>query len=203
MESLDTWWDGLTLVHQFFYAIGIVATAVLAVQVVLTLIGADGHDADGADTIAVDGHEIPDGDADVGLLSVRTVTAFLVGFGWVGAFLLRTGFPLFLTVPIAFAAGLAMLFGIFYTLKLLWSLRESGTLDYHNAVGQIGAVYLPIPGERKGKGQIEVMIQGRLQVVPAETSRPGPLANRSRVLVVDRLEDNTLLVVPDESPETT
>jgi len=198
MESLKDWWDSLILVHQLFYTIGIAASFFLAVQVILTLAGLDGHDADAADGAGGGDEAMTDGDGELGLLSIRTITAFLVGFGWVGAFFLRTGLPLFVALPIALLAGTAMLFSIFYVMKFLWSMRESGTLDYHNAVGEIGTVYLPIPGEREGRGQIEVMIQGRLQVVPAETSRPGRLENRSKVLVVDRLEDNTLLVIPDE-----
>jgi hypothetical protein len=87
-------------------------------------------------------------------------------------------------------------------MRFLWSMRESGTLDYHNAVGEIATVYLPIPPKREGRGQVQVIIQGRLQTIPAITSRGERLENRAKVLVVDVLEDNTLVVVPDdiESP---
>ena len=82
MEELNTWWDGLALIAKVFYTIGIFSTAVLGVQTFLTLIGLDGDDAvDAAD--AMDGGEISDevGDGDLQFLSVRTITAFLVGFG--------------------------------------------------------------------------------------------------------------------------
>ena len=203
MENLNTWWDGLALIAKVFYTIGIFSTAVLGVQTFLTLIGLDGDDAvDAAD--AMDGGEISDevGDGDLQFLSVRTITAFLVGFGWVGASLIKAGLSIAAVVVIAFCVGLVLMFGIFYLMKFFWAMRQDGTLDYRNAIGEIGSVYLPIPGGKAGKGQIEVMIQGRLQTVQAITSAPERIGNREKVLVIDRLEDNTLLVIPDETGST-
>lgn len=203
MEELNTWWDGLALIAKVFYTIGIFSTAVLGVQTFLTLIGLDGDDAvDAAD--AMDGGEISDevGDGDLQFLSVRTITAFLVGFGWVGASLIKAGLSIAAVVVIAFCVGLVLMFGIFYLMKFFWAMRQDGTLDYRNAIGEIGSVYLPIPGGKAGKGQIEVMIQGRLQTVQAITSAPERIGNREKVLVIDRLEDNTLLVIPDETGST-
>lgn len=203
MENLNTWWDGLALIAKVFYTIGMFSTAVLGVQTFLTLIGLDGDDAvDAAD--AMDGGEISDevGDGDLQFLSVRTITAFLVGFGWVGASLIKAGLSIAAVVVIAFCVGLVLMFGIFYLMKFFWAMRQDGTLDYRNAIGEIGSVYLPIPGGKAGKGQIEVMIQGRLQTVQAITSAPERIGNREKVLVIDRLEDNTLLVIPDETGST-
>lgn len=203
MEELNTWWDGLALIAKVFYTIGIFSTAVLGVQTFLTLIGLDGDDAvDAAD--AMDGGEISDevGDGDLQFLSVRTIIAFLVGFGWVGASLIKAGLSIAAVVVIAFCVGLVLMFGIFYLMKFFWAMRQDGTLDYRNAIGEIGSVYLPIPGGKAGKGQIEVMIQGRLQTVQAITSAPERIGNREKVLVIDRLEDNTLLVIPDETGST-
>lgn len=203
MENLNTWWDGLALIAKVFYTIGMFSTAVLGVQTFLTLIGLDGDDAvDAAD--AMDGGEIPDevGDGDLQFLSLRTITAFLVGFGWVGASLIKAGLSIVAVIAIAFCVGLVLMFGIFYLMKFFWAMRQDGTLDYRNAIGEIGSVYLPIPGGKAGKGQIEVMIQGRLQTVQAITSAPERIGNRKKVLVIDRLEDNTLLVIPDETGST-
>lgn len=205
IDSLETWWGGLALIVKIFYGIGIFSTIVLSVQTFLLLIGLDGSDSDGALDVSHDmgqdmDHDMDHGDGDFGFLSVRTVIAFLTGFGWVGAILLKTGISLSLSLLAAGAVGFVLMFSIFWLMKLLWSMRESGTLDYHSAVGEIGTVYLPIPGERTGHGQIEVMMQGRLQTVPAVTSMSERLENRTRVLVIDVLEDNTLVVLPDDTP---
>jgi len=212
MATLDAWWDGLTLILKIFYAIGMFSTAVLGVQTILALFGlGDHHDLPdmGAD---LDGHgDVPNFDTDhpavghelgddrLNVLSIRTVIAFLVGFGWIGAACLSSGFGLFLTLLIAGAVGLAMMFTVFGIMRLFWNMREDGSLDYHNAIGEIATVYLPIPGNGEGPGQVEVMIQGRLQVVQAFTSRPDRIDNRAKVLVIDLNEDNSLQVIPDES----
>ncbi len=193
LDSLDTWWSELSVTLRFFYIVGIVATGILALQTMLLLFGLDGADGVDADV---------DVDGDLGFVSVRTVIAFLTGLGWVGVILLEADLPLWGVLLGAVIAGLVLMSSLFFLMKFLWSLRESGTLDYRSAVGEIGSVYLPIPGNRDGRGQIEVIMQGRLQTVPAITSRRGRIENRTRVLVVDVLEDNTLVVIPDDLEKT-
>ena len=42
------WWDSLTLELQIFYGAAIIASAVVAIQMILQLIGFDADGADGA-----------------------------------------------------------------------------------------------------------------------------------------------------------
>ena len=78
----------------------------------------------------------------------------------------------------------------------LHSLRHSGTLDYNNALGEVGTVYLPIPAGMGGTGKIQVIVQGRLKEIQAFTRHDQRIENRVRVRVVELLDDNTLLVEP-------
>ena len=135
-------------------------------------------------------------DAGIGIISARTVIPFFAGFGWTGVICLKNGLGMGLAVLIAVAVGLVLMFAVYAIMRALWSLRETGTLDYHNAVGEIGTVYLPIPPKREGSGQVEVMVQGRRMNVTAFTDSETRLENRSRVRVVEDLGSNTLLVAP-------
>jgi hypothetical protein len=81
-------------------------------------------------------------------------------------------------------------------MRTLYSMRYSGTLDYRNAVGQVGNVYLRIPAAMAGPGQIEVLVQGRLRTVQAFTRAGRQLANNERVRVTDLMDETTLLVEP-------
>jgi len=81
-------------------------------------------------------------------------------------------------------------------MRFLYGLQHSGTLDYHNAIGEIGTVYLPIPAAMGGNGRVQVTVQGRLRVVTALTRHPARLENQSRVRVVDVLDENSLVVEP-------
>jgi len=91
---------------------------------------------------------------------------------------------------------------VFFLMRALYSLRYSGTLDYRNAVGQAGSVYLPIPGAMAGPGQIEVLVQGRLCVVHAFTRAAERIPNRARVRVIGVLDPQTLLVEPLDAKES-
>ncbi len=206
METLNTWWDGLNFVLKIFYTIGMFSTAIIGVQTLLSMIGIGGdHDVDFAGDVDVDvdvvdhSGELPsDADDGVGFLSVRTIVGFLAGFGWAGAAAITLGSNLFVGLIIAVITGIAMMFALYGLMKLFWSMREDGTLDYANAIGEVGSVYLPIPGNGEKPGQIEVMVQGRLQVIPAFTSKPDRIGNREKVLVIGLNEDNSLQVIPHE-----
>ena len=81
----------------------------------------------------------------------------------------------------------------------LYSLRADGTIDIRNAVGSIGSVYLPIPPHREGTGQIQVMVQGREREVIALTDSETTIENRTRVEVLEKIDQRTVLVGPIES----
>lgn len=192
---MEIWWSGLGTTLQVFYLIAIVTSAVLLMQLLLMLIGFDG-DAD----VGADG----DFDADSGILSVRAISAFFTGFGWTGVACLEAGWSLPPTLLASVAAGGAFMGAVVVSMRALYSMRYSGTLDYRNAIGNIGVVYIRIPGGMSGPGQVEVKIQGRLCVVQAFTADPEPIASQTRVKVNDVMDDNTIVVerlVPTDSTE--
>ena len=53
---------------------------------------------------------------------------------------------------------------------------------------------MPVPPKRKGIGQIEVQLQGRLAVVGAVTDDEEKIENRTAVRVKDLVDLRTLLV---------
>lgn len=189
--KMDTWWGSLGNSLQIFWGIAIVTSAVMAVQLVLMLLGFDG-DSD----VDMDTDTDLDGGDGGNILSVRTITAFFAGFGWSGVACLDAGYSLLTTLLISTAVGSVFMLGVFALMRFLYGLRYSGTLDYRNAIGEIGSVYLPVPGEMSGPGKVEVLVQGRLRVVDAFNKSADSLPNRSRVKVVDVIDQNTLVVEP-------
>ena len=100
--------------------------------------------------------------------------------------------------------GLVFLGMVFYLMRYMYSLREEGTLDYSNAIGEVGNVYLPIPPKRKGMGQVEVLVQGRMRTVRALTDQDKKLGNRTAVRIKSLVDRQTLLgeSLESESCET-
>lgn len=191
------YWLNLSSTMQTFVGIGAISSLVLSLQLLLSLIGGDIDGLD-ADLDLVDGGE---GGAS-GILSVRTIGAFFTGFGWTGASMTDYGYGLGITTVVSSVVGLALLAMVFYLMAYLHSLRQEGTLDYSNTIGQVGSVYLPIPSNRKGLGQIEVMVQGRLSIVRAVTDNDKKIGNRVAVRVTELVDKQTILVEPLENEST-
>ena len=154
----------------------------------LTIIGFGGdHDGDL-------GHDDPGSGA--GIITIRTVMAFLTGFGWTGAILLNSGHNIGSAVARASVVGAAFLLGTAFLVRNLLKLQSSGNLDYANAVGTIGTVYSTIPAAEAGGGQLEVMIQGRLVTADARTQSSPDLKPGTQARVVALIGQSTLLVEP-------
>jgi len=192
------YWLHLTPTMKMFVGIGAVSSAVLTLQMVLAMFGGDmdGLDAD------VDIPDAGEGGAS-GILSIRTIGAFFTGFGWSGAAMLQAGYGTGAATFVGIVVGSIFMALIFYLMTYLHSLRQEGTINYSNAVGKIGSVYLPIPPHRKGIGQIEVLVQGRLKIVQAITDNDKKIGNRVAVRVTELVDTQTILVEPleNESPK--
>lgn len=197
---MSVWWLSLTTELQVFYGIAIVTTALLLLQLLLLVFGLD---FDGDLDVDVDADLDLDGDGGVGLLSIRSVTAFFTGFGWGGVAALEGGSGLPVAILAALLAGGVFMLTVYAILRGFASMQETGTLDYRNAVGNVGTVYLPIPPNMEGAGQIEVRVQGRLRTVQAFTRADRRLGNGTRARVREVVDQSTLVVEPLEGGVTT
>lgn len=171
------WWNTLGFATQVFYCIAIPATLILLIQTILLFLGV-GDDADGGlddinsvpdDIGAGDGifgedavSETPDfhGLEGLRLLTFRGIVAFFVVFGWVGVAMDASGAALWLTLPIAFVCGFAMMLLLAFLFRAIMKLRSDGNTDNRNAIGTAGKVQLTIPPARTGEGKVHVMLQG-------------------------------------------
>jgi hypothetical protein len=190
-SEMTDWWNSLLIEKQIFYAIGLFSLAVLLLQILLTLVGVGHHDAD------FSGHSDHDHDTGMGLLTVRTVTAFFVGFGWAGVIVLNKGYSMIAAIAAGAGTGLVFLLATAFLIRNLLRLQSSGgNIDYNNAIGVVGTVYVTIPGAEAGGGQVEVNIQGRLMTVGAFTKAAAALRPNSKIKVVGLIGGSTLLVEP-------
>ena len=191
------YWLNMEPAMKTFVAIGAISSLILTIQMVLSLIGgaAEGVEAD---------FDIGDGGEGgaTGILSIRSIGAFFTGFGWAGAAALQNGLETGGATFIGTIVGSIFLGLIVYLMSYLHSLREEGTLNYKNCIGEVGSVYLPIPPRRKGMGQIEVMVQGRLRIVKVVTDHEKKIANQTAVRVTELVDQQTLLVSPLENEST-
>ena len=187
----------------FFLTCALVGGVLLLAQLVGGALGAE-HDTamhDGAAGSALDGalthlhqtaHETSGG---LQLLSVRALTAAVAffGIGGLGAISLGAATPLVL-IAAALLGAMGML-GVAVTMRAMLGLQRDATLDIQNALGKIGAVYVPVPGALGGVGKVTLAVQGRTVEFQAVTLEGSVLPTGAPVVVVGIRDDDTLEVV--------
>ncbi len=187
-DFLQGWWDALNFELQIFYGIAIISMFSLAIQILLSFFfGMD----DGLGDMGAGDHG-----SGLSIFSIRGVTAFFLGFGWTGVICTRAGIGLPLTILLAVVVGTALMTAILLLMVTFLRMQSSGTLNYQNAVGQVGTVYVTIPPAQRGGGQVETMIQGRLVTAEALQKGSDPLLPGTKVKVVEKIGTSTLIVEP-------
>lgn len=164
----------------------IVGTAFFLGRMVLMAVGGlDGLDAlDAADALDGDVGFDDSGDA-FEVLSLQTIAAFMMGFGWGGLAAFRgSGLPLPIAVTVGLVVGIAMVWILARVLRFVMGLQSSGTLPLYHALEATGTVYAEIPGEGQGTGEVRIVIGDRERFFFA-TTRGESLPRDTVVRVVE------------------
>lgn len=156
------------------------------------------------------GHHAGDVHADVGggahdshtdpgaafkALSLQSIAAFAMGFGWGGLGSLKgSGLSWTPTILIALASGIAMVWVLALMLKGIHDLQSSGNVLPTDSIGSEGDVYANVPGSGGGSGQVRITIGDRQRIYNASTDAE-PLPTGTRVKVIGVNNDNTLTVI--------
>ena len=128
-----------------------------------------------------------------GVLSFRTIVAALAFFGLGGLAAQSANVSTPIVLAVAFGAGAAALFAVYWMMRTLYSLQAEGNVRIRRAVGQHGNVYLRIPANRSGSGKIQFNLQNRTMEYLAVTSGP-ELPTGAKVVVVGVINPTTLEV---------
>ncbi len=172
----------------------LIGTGIFGLFIILMLVGGLDIDADADFDADVDA----DGDASADsfkLLSIQSISAFLMGFGWGGFAAYKTfaneNFSIALAVGAICGVGIAWL--LVLGLKALYQLESSGNVSVKDAVGLEGEVYVRVPAMGEGSGKVRVVIDERQRIYNAVTE--GEEISRSSRVVVTHVVGNTLTVV--------
>jgi len=187
MTNLMELWEGLGLLNKIYWIIAIPATLIFAIQIILSLLGADADsdtdidfDADG-----FGGH----------IFSLKTIVSFLMMFSWSGIIAQSFGVTQMASlIVLSFIAGIVTMLTVAFVFFSLTKLSYSGTMNAENAIGHTGTVVLTIPEKMKGKGQIQIKIQESLRTLDAMTEDLENIKSNTNVEVVDVMENDVLLV---------
>jgi hypothetical protein len=188
---MTDWWTGLTALEKIFAAFAVPFSLLTLLQLLIELLGI-GSDHGGHGVFAMD-HDMGGFFDHFTFFSVRNLIYFLMMFGWTGLACSKAGLPTFWSVFIAILAGLATTLIIGFLFFTFLKLNESGNIRIESALGQVGTVYISIPGGRHGTGVVQLVMQGVTQEMNAMTNGE-KLHAGAAVKVLEVVEGNILLV---------
>lgn len=166
IDSFMTWYASLQGAEHTFWTIALIATAIFAIQTVLTVIGIDAHDV--GDIDFADGDTMDTGGA-VSLFSIRSLINFFVGVGWAGVTFVPVIESVWVVWLLSVCVGLAFAYFYIWLRRKLKGLERNGALRYADCVGLVGDVYLHIPASRGGRGKVQLSVNGSVHELDAMT----------------------------------
>lgn len=161
--------------------------------------GADadvGVDAEIPDLDAIDGGGDAEGSNETfKVLSVQSISAFMMGFGWGGLGAFRgNGWSLTLSAVVGTVCGLGMMYLLGRLLVFVYGLQSSGTLAVYHALESEGTVYARVPAGGSGNGRVRVVIGDRARFYKAITDGQ-ELPRNARVRIVEVDEETSSVKV--------
>jgi len=182
MEGLIEFFGASSPAEAVYWLTAVGSTAFLGIRFLFGFLGLElDHDLD----FEIAGLDV----------SVSAFVAFLSIGGWTGVFgYTSSGLPALAIHVFAALAGSGGFFLSLFMYSKLRSLENTGNLLLDNAIGKVGKVYLGIPEERTGNGQVEIIVQGRLVVLDAITD--GKKIPTGQKIIVYSTEEGKLLVEP-------
>jgi hypothetical protein len=190
LASIVGLWNDETFASQLFWGIGLLGLVLIILQAIFgMLIGHDGDSTGSSDSVDMSGGH--GGGASV--VSIKTVSAMLLGFGFGGAILEKNGFSTGISALGGIGTGLVIGAAYFALMNSLYRLKSDGTSVLSEAVNRSGTVYMRIPANVSGAGEIQVSFGGRMQNIRAYT-RGLELPTGTAVRVLALHGDAALLV---------
>lgn len=174
----------------WFTAPAFLGTGFLLLRFLLLSFGG-GMDIEGGDDVGIDHHA--HGADGLKLVSVQTVIAFFMGFGWAGLIGyrgLQWGVPA--SIGMGVIGGVFMMWLMAFLLRAALELQSSGNVHAQSTVGLEGTVYIAVPGSGRGTGQVTLVVGDKQRTFQAKSDEELPRNTRVRVLAVNG--DNSLTV---------
>ena len=176
MENLTNVYYYTALVATIFY---IIKTFIFAVF---------GGDAE----VHTDFNSSFETDDSFDFLSIQSILAFLMGFGWMGLACIKVWhLGTFLTIAVSVAFGLLLLFTSAWLMFQVKKLNKRVVKDLSKAVNIIGKAYTNF--EPKGQGQIEISINEQLSVEEAVNNSDEQIKAFEMIRVI-KYENNKLYI---------
>lgn len=182
--------------QTMYWTCAIIGSAFFGISGILNLFGIG--DVSGPDDVDFDANvDVPHVDTgflDFKLLSLKSILAFVMMFGWGGVVFGRdNGYA---GLAGALACGIVTMILTALLIAFLLKLQQDGTRDNASLVGLTGRVYLTIPAGRTSAGKVIVNAENDTREVAAFADESIPTGTQVRLMaqfgrrgfVVERIE---------------
>lgn len=168
---LASWIDELFSTFSdktLYFSMAVVGTLLFSLRIVMMLFfGMDGGGDFDVD-VDMDGGGFEGHMGDFTLFSMVSVLSFMMGAGWLGlACRVEWGVGPVMSAIYASLFGFGLMVFSSFALFQMRKLNESGGYDVHHCVGELGRVYLTLPAQGEGRGQVQITVDGRQKVLEA------------------------------------
>jgi hypothetical protein len=178
-----------------FTVLAVIGTSVFLLRLVMLFVGHHMGDMHVDSGDMGDAHHGDSSDA-FKALSLQSLAAFSMGFGWGGLGALKgSKMAMAPSLLVAIVAGVGMVWLLALLLKGIADLHASGTIPITKTIGTEGDVYANIPPSKSGQGQVRITVDSRQRIYNADTKGEA-LPTNTRIRVVAVNDDNSLTVIP-------
>ena len=166
---------------KVYFLIAVISTTIFVIKVILMFMGAD------------DSLDISDDSSDAfELVSIQSILAFLMGFGWIGlAARNEWGMNSILSLIVGGLFGFAMMLLVTFLMKQVKKLNKSAKFDINDCIGIIGKAYTDLKPDELG--QVQVKVAGKLMIFDAINFTQEKIEFFAPI-IVDKVDNNVLIV---------
>lgn len=193
MDSILSTFSNLDTLHQVFWVCAVLASAVFVVQFILTIMGMDHSDVD----VDFDGADTMDLGGGLNLFTIKNLVGFFMGFGWAGICFSECISSQLLLTLVAILAGCLFVTMFVFIYKQTRKLDRNGAFDIQDCLGQTASVYIRIPEGGKGKGKVQISINGSVQELDALTDED-MIPTGQNVKITEIVDKETVKVINNQ-----
>ena len=173
----------VSFLSSLYFWLGVAMTIFFVAKLVIfSLFGMDDGDGDLIGT---------DVDTGFSFISLQSVLAFLMGFGWMGYAALEWKFSILLSIIFAIVGGLILMGISVWLVFLMRKLNSTPKYDLNSLVEKTGNSYTKF--DAKGTGKIQIEFNGKLETFDAWNDTEEPIESFKNIKVL-KIVDNKIFV---------
>lgn len=188
---METWWSSMDVIQQIVWIIAMTTSLIFVIQMIMTFVGMDSNadfSGDFGDTSMSELSSMP-----FQLFTFRNFINFFLGFSWSYIVFLDIFDNKIWVVLVSTFVGIFIVVGVMLIFYFLSKMTESGNINIAHTIGLTADVYIPIQGNREGKGKVQLSVQNSVREFDAITAGEA-LKTGNIVKIIEVVEGNVLLV---------